>query len=214
MPLDAVSATGTPTLESQDQQVACTMNFVAQPNSVFTSIKPQPQPQQQQQQQQAQLQIHCYQQQQRQAQIQSRPQPQHYQSSLRQQQQHQQQQQQHQYHQPHIMNGMNGANMGAVMPAPTPAGHQAELNYIYGMVEELSRQLADNRKVTEDIVSGLGKVRNKARTRGLGNDDVIAGAADDINGKLSTAQGLRWTLLLRPSPCALLYHLLISCQPP
>lgn len=82
------------------------------------------------------------------------------------------------------MNGMNGANMGAVMPAPTPAGHQAELNYIYGMVEELSRQLADNRKVTEDIVSGLGRVRNKAKAQGLGNNEMISSAAEDINGEL------------------------------
>lgn len=68
------------------------------------------------------------------------------------------------------------------MPVPTPAGHQAELNYIYSMVEELSRQLADNRRVTEDIVSGLGRVRNKAKTQSLANDDVIDAAAQDING--------------------------------
>ncbi|KAK5994890.1 hypothetical protein PT974_03277 [Cladobotryum mycophilum] len=73
--------------------------------------------------------------------------------------------------------------MGAVMPAPTPAGHQAELNYIYGMVEELSRQLADNRRVTEDIVSGLGRVRNKARSQALGNDDVIDSSAQDIQAQ-------------------------------
>ncbi|KAI1495916.1 hypothetical protein F5X99DRAFT_422539 [Biscogniauxia marginata] len=63
---------------------------------------------------------------------------------------------------------------------PTPAGHQAELNIIYGMVEELSRQLAENRRVTEDIVSGLGRVRNRARERGLGNDEVLGEAADEI----------------------------------
>ena len=72
--------------------------------------------------------------------------------------------------------------MGGGMPVPTPAGHQAELNYIYSMVEELSRQLADNRRVTEDIVSGLGRVRNKAKTQNLANDDVIDAAAQDING--------------------------------
>ncbi len=80
------------------------------------------------------------------------------------------------------MNGMNGANMGGGMPVPTPAGHQAELNYIYGMVEELSKQLADNRKVTEDIVSGLGRVRTRAKTQGLGNEEVIEAAAEEING--------------------------------
>ncbi|KAH0596659.1 hypothetical protein MHUMG1_05777 [Metarhizium humberi] len=80
------------------------------------------------------------------------------------------------------MNGING-NMGGAppMPAgPTPAGHQAELNYIYGMVEELSRQLADNRRVTEDIVNGLGKVRTKAKNQNLSNDELIASAASDL----------------------------------
>ncbi|GAO15603.1 hypothetical protein UVI_02050360 [Ustilaginoidea virens] len=82
------------------------------------------------------------------------------------------------------MNGTNGANMGGGGPpmhsGPMPAGHQAELNYIYGMVEELSRQLADNRRVTEDIVSGLGRVRNRAKTQGLSNDDLIKSAAADL----------------------------------
>lgn len=88
-----------------------------------------------------------------------------------------------QYQQLVLMNGMNGGNMPAGMGGvPTPAGQQAELNYIYGMVEELSRQLAENRRVTEDIVSGLGRVRSRARTRGVNNDDLIHNAADDING--------------------------------
>ncbi|EGX90328.1 hypothetical protein CCM_06746 [Cordyceps militaris CM01] len=71
--------------------------------------------------------------------------------------------------------------MGGGVPMPTPAGHQAELNYIYGMVEELSRQLAENRRVTEDIVSGLGRVRNRARIQGLDNDQIIDAAAEEIN---------------------------------
>ncbi|KAJ4175184.1 hypothetical protein NW754_005604 [Fusarium falciforme] len=95
---------------------------------------------------------------------------------------HQQQQQQQQQHIA-MMNGMNGTNMAAGMPVPTPAGHQAELNYIYGMVEELSRQLAENRRVTEDIVSGLGRVRNRARTHGVNNQQIIEGASDEINGQ-------------------------------
>ncbi|EJP66552.1 uncharacterized protein BBA_04492 [Beauveria bassiana ARSEF 2860] len=71
--------------------------------------------------------------------------------------------------------------MGGGVPMPTPAGHQAELNYIYGMVEELSRQLAENRRATEDIVSGIGRVRNRARTQGLSNDQVMGAAAEEIN---------------------------------
>ncbi|RDA84719.1 hypothetical protein CP532_5249 [Ophiocordyceps camponoti-leonardi (nom. inval.)] len=91
------------------------------------------------------------------------------------------QQQQHHHHQyPGGMNGVNGAGMAVPGPAPTPAGHQAELNYIYGMVEELSKQLADNRRVTEDIVTGLGRVRSRARSHALNNDDLIASSADDL----------------------------------
>ncbi|KAI1079727.1 hypothetical protein F5B20DRAFT_542202 [Whalleya microplaca] len=73
-----------------------------------------------------------------------------------------------------------GPGPGAMAVGPTPAGHQAELNIIYGMVEELSRQLSDNRRVTEEIVSGLGRVRNRARERGLANDEVLGEAADAI----------------------------------
>lgn len=80
------------------------------------------------------------------------------------------------------MNGMNGNVPGAGMPIPTPAGHQAELNYIYSMVEELSRQLADNRRVTEEIVTGLGRVRNKAKVQALDNGQMIDSAAEEING--------------------------------
>lgn len=80
------------------------------------------------------------------------------------------------------MNGMNGNVPGAAMPIPTPAGHQAELNYIYSMVEELSRQLADNRRVTEEIVTGLGRVRNKAKSQALDNEQMIDSAAEEING--------------------------------
>lgn len=103
-------------------------------------------------------------------------------STARHYQQQQQQQYQQQQQQIAMMNGMNGTNMAAGMPVPTPAGHQAELNYIYGMVEELSRQLAENRRVTEDIVNGLGRVRNRARAQGVSNSQVIENAADDING--------------------------------
>ncbi|KAI1283866.1 hypothetical protein F5Y07DRAFT_90540 [Xylaria sp. FL0933] len=78
------------------------------------------------------------------------------------------------------MQGNGAAAAGAMAIGPTPAGHQAELNIIYGMVEELSRQLADNRRVTEEIVSGLGRVRNRARERGLGNEELLGEATDEL----------------------------------
>ncbi|OLN81135.1 hypothetical protein CCHL11_09531 [Colletotrichum chlorophyti] len=150
-----------------------------------------------------QLQQNQYQQQQQQLQFSSR-QLQHYNQQQQQQQQHllpphppssstanslsaaQQALAHAQYQQFVLMNGMNGGNVPAGMGGggvPTPAGQQAELNYIYGMVEELSRQLAENRRVTEDIVSGLGRVRSRARTQGLSNEDIIHGSADDIRAQ-------------------------------
>lgn len=86
-----------------------------------------------------------------------------------------------------VMQSNGGGAGGGGMPVgPTPAGHQAELNIIYGMVEELSRQLTENRRVTEDIVSGLGRVRNRARERGLTNDQVLDEAANEIFGTFNS----------------------------
>ncbi|KAL2126433.1 hypothetical protein VTI74DRAFT_927 [Chaetomium olivicolor] len=82
------------------------------------------------------------------------------------------------------MNGLNGANMpGGMVGFPTPAGHQAELNYIYGMVEELSRQLAENQRALEEVVTGVGRVRSRARASQLGNDELIAASADEVNAQ-------------------------------
>jgi hypothetical protein len=81
------------------------------------------------------------------------------------------------------MNGINGPNLpGGMVPFPAPAGHQAELNYIYGMVEELSRQLADNQRTLEEVVAGVGRVRSRARTHSLSNDELINSASDEVKG--------------------------------
>ena len=79
---------------------------------------------------------------------------------------------------------MNGGNMAGahVVGLPTPAGHQAELNYIYGMVEELSRQLVQNQRALEDVVAGVGLVRNRARSQSLGNEDLISSTGDEAKG--------------------------------
>jgi hypothetical protein len=84
------------------------------------------------------------------------------------------------------MNGINGGNVPGMVGLPTPAAHQAELNYIYGMVEELSRQLAENQRTLEEVISGVGRVRSLARTHALGNEELINSAADELKG-LSTA---------------------------
>lgn len=79
------------------------------------------------------------------------------------------------------MNGMHAGNMPAAMVGlPTPAGHQAELNYIYGLVEELSRQLAQNQRALEEVVSGVGKVRGRARSQPLTNDELLNAAGEEL----------------------------------
>jgi len=100
------------------------------------------------------------------------------------QQQAQQQQQALAYQQQLLMNGLNGAGqVPAAMPNfPTPAGHSAELNYIHAMVEELSRQLADNKRALEEVVTGVGRVRNRARAHQMGNEELIAGGSPDELG--------------------------------
>ncbi|KAH8589677.1 hypothetical protein B0O99DRAFT_655298 [Bisporella sp. PMI_857] len=79
-------------------------------------------------------------------------------------------------------NGMNGIGMNPGMVGfPTPAGHQADLNYIMGMVEELSRTLAHNQNLTASIVQKAGEVRELARSHDLSNDEILARAAEALN---------------------------------
>lgn len=83
------------------------------------------------------------------------------------------------------MNGLNGNNMPALVNGyPTPAGYQAELAYIYNMVEVLSQQLAENKRALEDVVASVGRVRNRARTQSLGNEELLSSAADDLGSML------------------------------
>lgn len=83
-------------------------------------------------------------------------------------------------------NGINGGVMGigGMVGFPTPAGHQSDLNYIMGMVEELSRQLEHNQRLTSGVVEKIGKVREKAQNIDLNNDELIALVAAELNGML------------------------------
>ncbi|CAK7271598.1 hypothetical protein SEPCBS57363_004704 [Sporothrix epigloea] len=78
---------------------------------------------------------------------------------------------------------MIGPGGAAASGFPTPAGYTAELSYIHTMVEELSRQLADNKRVLDNVVTGVGRVRNRARTLQLGNEELIEGASEDLQGQ-------------------------------
>lgn len=93
-------------------------------------------------------------------------------------------------------NGVNGGAMGigGMVGFPTPAGHQSDLNYIMGMVEELSRQLEHNQRLTSGVVEKIGKVRERAQNIDLNNDELIAMVAAELNGKYSPSELLRLSL--------------------
>jgi hypothetical protein len=82
----------------------------------------------------------------------------------------------------HTNGGMNGMNMGGMVGYPTPAGHQSDLNYVMGMVEELSAVLRKNQELTNNVVEKMGKVREKAQHMNLSNDELIAVVASELNG--------------------------------
>lgn len=71
--------------------------------------------------------------------------------------------------------------MPALVGFPTPAGHQTELAYIYNMVDALSQQLAENKRALEDVVANVGRVRSRARSQSLGNEELIASAAEELS---------------------------------
>ena len=77
---------------------------------------------------------------------------------------------------------MAGAGGAAASGFPAPAGYTAELSYIHAMVEELSRQLSENKRVLDDVVTGVGRVRSRARTQQLGNEELIEGASEELQG--------------------------------
>ncbi|RAL61021.1 hypothetical protein DID88_010117 [Monilinia fructigena] len=85
---------------------------------------------------------------------------------------------------PHT-NGMNGqmnmAGMANMIGFPTPAGHQSDLNYIMVMVEELSRLLAANQKITDSILEKIGNVRQRAKDKNLSNDELLAIVSEELN---------------------------------
>lgn len=89
------------------------------------------------------------------------------------------------------MNHVNGVNGAVGLPGimaglPTPAGHQSDLNYVYGMVEELSRTLAENRAASERINAAVGRVRQRALELNMTNDEIVTSVASDLHGKFDT----------------------------
>lgn len=78
--------------------------------------------------------------------------------------------------------GMVGLPAAAINGMPMPAGHQADLNIVYSMVDELSRLLAENQAKTDYILESVGRVRQRAAAQGLSNEEIISQVANELNG--------------------------------
>lgn len=78
-------------------------------------------------------------------------------------------------------NGMNGgANSAAALQASLGhTGHQPDFNYLWGIVQELTEALAQNRAQTASIVSGVQQIQARAREEG---GDLPT--AQQVNGEL------------------------------
>ncbi|KAG9241715.1 hypothetical protein BJ878DRAFT_427525 [Calycina marina] len=74
---------------------------------------------------------------------------------------------------------MNGMAMNPGMVGyPTPAGHQADLNYIMGMVDQLSAIHRQNEATTTGILDKIGQVQKKAASLQFSNDEIIGLASE------------------------------------
>lgn len=87
-----------------------------------------------------------------------------------------------------MQNGINGTSgvVNGMTGLPTPAGHQSDLNYLYQMVETLSSELMEQRKLTSHIIEAAGLLRNRALNSDLSNQEIIDVLAPNINGIQST----------------------------
>lgn len=84
-------------------------------------------------------------------------------------------------------NGINGGGLAYGMSTfPTPAGHQADLNFIMNMVDGLSEALRKNRELTAEITRKMGLVRERATQGNFSNEELLAIVSDDVKGKLFT----------------------------
>lgn len=83
-----------------------------------------------------------------------------------------------------MQNGINGTAgiANGMTGLPTPAGHQSDLNYLYQMVESLSGELNEQRRLTSHIIEAAGLLRNRALNSDLTNQEIIDALSPNING--------------------------------
>ena len=99
------------------------------------------------------------------------------------------QQQQQQQHQNGYGIGAPGGPGGGVNVFPTAAGHQLDLNHLWGQVQELSGLLERNRESTQGIVRRVGEVRSRASAAAEVNGDGTEGVDGLLRGLLVNGEG-------------------------
>ncbi|KAI9669497.1 MAG: hypothetical protein M1829_005086 [Trizodia sp. TS-e1964] len=72
--------------------------------------------------------------------------------------------------------GMVGPNVNVL----NAAGHQSDLNLLWGMVNELSSELQKNREATQEMIEKAQLVRERAATEGV--DGILRAMNGELNG--------------------------------
>lgn len=79
-------------------------------------------------------------------------------------------------------NGVGGGNPGAMAGHLTHAGHQMDINYLWGVVQELSDALAQNRAQTAGIIGSVQRMQTRASEDG-GQQPSLQQANGEIHSK-------------------------------
>ena len=79
----------------------------------------------------------------------------------------------------HQTNGVNGPAVGLLNSLPS-AGHQADMNHLWSVVQQLSDVLAENRAQTVGIVNSMQQIQARAATEG--ESPTISQVNGELNG--------------------------------
>ncbi|KAF2231725.1 hypothetical protein EV356DRAFT_471239, partial [Viridothelium virens] len=86
----------------------------------------------------------------------------------------------------HQTNGIGGNSIASLNNSVLPAGQQADMNHLWGVVEQLSQILADNRAQTANIVNSVQQIQSRAVANGA--SPTIASLNHDLQNSGSAQQ--------------------------
>ncbi len=80
-------------------------------------------------------------------------------------------------------NGVGAAGVGLTNPLPS-AGHQADMNHLWNLVQQLSEALAENRSQTANIIEGVQEIQ--ARAAAEGHSPTLSQVNGELNGEIAS----------------------------